>query len=57
MEYTEKNSTKKIWIEDEKSIEAKLNLISQYNLGGGAFWELDRASDSIWRIIKDALNN
>ena len=56
VEYTEKNATKKMWIEDEKSIKEKLNLISQYKLGGIASWEIDRASNEIWDIIKSGLN-
>ena len=56
VEYTEKNATKKMWIEDEKSIKEKLNLVSQYKLGGVSSWEIDRASNEVWGIIKEALN-
>ena len=38
VEYKKNGVTYKVWIEDEKSIEAKLNLISKYNLGGAAYW-------------------
>ena len=44
-----------IWIEDEKSIEQKLNLINTYELAGGAFWEKDRETDSIWRLAESKL--
>lgn len=56
VEYTEKNAAKKMWIEDEKSIKEKLNLVSQYKLGGVSSWEIDRASNDIWGILKEALN-
>ena len=55
VEYTEKNATKKMWIEDEKSLKEKLNLISQYNLGGVSSWEIDRASNDIWGVIEEKL--
>lgn len=55
VEYTEKGATKKMWIEDEKSIKEKLNLVSQYKLGGVSSWEIDRASNDIWEVIKEGL--
>lgn len=44
-----------IWIEDEKSIEEKLKLINTYELAGGAFWEKDRETDSIWNLAESKL--
>lgn len=55
VEYTNKNDTYQMWIEDEKSITEKLNLINKYNLAGGAYWEKDRETENIWQITKDAL--
>ncbi len=55
VEYTKNGATYKIWVEDEKSIESKLNLISKYNLAGAAFWEYDRATSSIWNLISSKL--
>lgn len=54
-EYTQNGATYKMWIEDEKSIEAKLDLISQYNLAGAAFWEKDMETDSIWDLVSSKL--
>ena len=56
VEYTEGNATKKMWIEDAKSIKEKVSLIEQYNLGGIAEWTKDRETEDIWEIIKDGLN-
>ena len=56
--YTEYESGKykyQMWIEDEKSIREKLNLINQYELAGGAFWAKDRETDNIWNIAKEVL--
>ncbi len=55
IEYTKLGATYKIWVEDEKSIEAKLNLVPKYNLGGAAYWEYDRATDSIWNLISSKI--
>ena len=55
VQYEEKNATKKIWIEDVKSIKEKLNLVTQYNLGGVSSWEIDRADDNVWGAIKEVL--
>lgn len=55
VEYQKNGSTYKIWVEDEKSIEAKLDLVSKYNLGGAAFWEYDRSTSSIWNLISNKI--
>lgn len=55
LEYTKNGSTYKMWIEDEKSIEEKINLISKYNLAGAAFWEKDMEIDSVWNLVSSKL--
>ena len=55
VEYKKNGVTYKVWIEDEKSIEAKLNLISKYNLGGAAYWEYDRSPESVWKLISEKI--
>lgn len=55
VEYTSYGSKYRMWIEDEKSIEAKLNLISKYNLAGAAFWDKDRETSSVWNLISEKL--
>jgi len=56
VEYTKNGSTYKMWIEDEKSIEEKLNLINQYHLAGAAFWEKDMEKNSVWDLVSEKLN-
>lgn len=56
VEYKKNGKTYKIWIEDEESIKCKLELIQKYNLAGAAYWEKDRESDSIWKLISEELN-
>lgn len=56
VEYKRSGSTYKMWIEDERSIEEKLNLISRYNLAGAAFWEKDMETNSVWDLVSEKLN-
>ncbi len=46
----------RIWYENEKSIEAKLQLIGEYKLAGGAFWKLGFEKDSIWELVSKYLS-
>lgn len=55
-EYKEGAYTKKIWIEDEKSLKEKINLINNYKLGGVASWEKGMESDDFWTFLKETLD-
>ena len=55
IEYEQNGSTYKMWIEDEDSLTAKLNLVNQYELAGGAFWSKDRESNTVWLVIAEKL--
>ena len=55
VEYQSGKNTKKMWIEDGKSIEAKVSLVTKYKLGGTSGWEKDRETSNIWTIIKNEL--
>lgn len=55
VEYENNKSKYQMWIEDEKSIREKLNLINKYELAGGAFWAKDRETENIWGIAKEVL--
>lgn len=56
VEYENGGYKYQMWIEDEQSIKEKLNLIIQYDLAGGAFWEKDRETEDIWNLAKEILN-
>lgn len=45
------NVTYKVWLEDEKSLSLKLQLINDYSLAGGSFWKLGLEDPSIWNTI------
>lgn len=55
VEYNQNGSTYKMWIEDEKSIEEKLNLVNKYKLGGVSFWEKNMDTDKIWDLVSNKL--
>ena len=40
-----------IWLEDNKSLTKKLELIKNYSLGGVAQWKLGLEDDSVWDLI------
>lgn len=50
------NTTYKMWLEDEASIEAKLKLMQEYKLAGAAFWSSDLDNTSIWDVIIKYIN-
>lgn len=45
-----------VWLEDEDSISAKLNIMQKYNIGGVASWKLGFEKASIWDVIGNYLN-
>lgn len=56
VEYKEGSYTKKIWIEDETSLKAKISLIRNNNLGGVASWEKGMETDGFWTFLKQEIN-
>ncbi|HOZ54757.1 MAG TPA: glycosyl hydrolase family 18 protein [Clostridia bacterium] len=56
IQYEKNGTTYKMWLEDEKSVMYKLELINQYKLAGAGFWVKGFEKDSIWGIIKEKLN-
>lgn len=51
VEYEGGNSTYRIWVEDEQSLEVKMKLMQQYELAGVSCWALGQEKNSIWDII------
>ena len=56
IEYQDGSYTKKMWIEDEKSLKEKIALITSYNLGGVASWEKGMETDNFWTFLKQEVN-
>ena len=57
VEFADGNNKKRMWIEDEKSIQEKLLLARDYDLAGVAFWEKDREKDDVWKIVQNIILN
>lgn len=55
-EYTDGSSLYQVWLEDESSIEVKLNIMDKYHIGGVASWRLGYEKPAIWDIIGVYLN-
>ena len=55
VEYETNGAKYQMWVEDEKSISEKLDLINKYELAGGAFWEKDRETENIWTLAEEKL--
>ena len=56
VEYKEGSYTKKMWIEDEKSLKEKISLINSNKLGGVASWEKGMETDNFWTFLKENLD-
>ena len=56
VEYQDGQYEKKIWIEDEKSLTEKINLIKNNNLAGVASWEKGMETDNFWTFLKESLD-
>lgn len=55
-EYEADGATYKIWIENEYSVEEKMNLIAANNLAGVAEWKLGLQKNTVWDIINKYIN-
>lgn len=55
-EIQEGDSFYQIWLEDEQSIEVKLNIMKKYNIAGVAEWKLGFEKASVWDVIGNYLN-
>lgn len=53
--YENKSGTTRLWIEENKSIEKKLELVKEYDLGGTAYWMLGYETKDIWDTISETL--
>ena len=54
-EYQYDGKTYKIWVEDQKSIGEKLNVMKENHLAGASFWKLGYEKNTIWDTIAEAM--
>ena len=45
-----------VWLEDEESIQVKLNIMDKYEIGGVACWRLGFEKPEVWPVIQNYLN-
>lgn len=55
VEYIEGKVTKKIWIENEKSMKARMEIVKKYDLAGVASWARVFGKAEVWEAIKESL--
>ncbi|MDR2044666.1 MAG: chitinase [Clostridium sp.] len=51
LEWSKQDVTYKIWLEEARSIEVKLNVMSVQGIGGVAVWRLGYGTHEIWKLI------
>lgn len=57
MEWTSGSKTYRVWLEDAKSISAKLNVMNANNIGGVAAWRLGYGTPAVWELINAYVNS
>lgn len=55
-EYTSGDTLYQVWLEDEQSIQVKLNIMEKYGIAGVASWRLGYEKPEIWDEIVNYLN-
>ncbi|NHW39076.1 SH3 domain-containing protein [Paenibacillus aceris] len=55
VEYKDGEKLIRIWLEDETSMKARLDLVKKYNLAGVATWRRGFEQSSMWKVIQDGL--
>ncbi|SFR62750.1 glycosyl hydrolase family 18 protein [Anaeromicropila populeti] len=55
-EYEAEDGQKRIWLEEDKSIELKMKAIQNSDVAGVAAWKLGLEKDSVWNVIIKYVN-
>ncbi|MDF2724176.1 MAG: glycosyl hydrolase [Paenibacillus sp.] len=55
IEYTDGGKLIKVWIEDETSMKARIELVKKYDLAGVASWRRGYETPNTWDVIKETL--
>lgn len=55
-EYEENGRTTRIWLEDVRSLEAKMSVVRDNGIAGAAFWKLGLEDKAVWEVIGKYLN-
>ena len=57
VQYQQDGAIYKIWIENEKSLDKKINLVEKYNLAGVAAWRKGFEKPEVWQLLEAKLNS
>lgn len=50
-EFTDNDTTYKVWLEDSASAECRLKLVEEKKLAGASFWKLGFETSDIWDTV------
>ena len=50
-EFTDNDTTYKVWLEDSASAECRLKLVEKKKLAGASFWKLGFETSDIWDTV------
>ncbi|MDR3332287.1 MAG: hypothetical protein LBT08_06645 [Synergistaceae bacterium] len=54
-QFTEGGKTHKIWVEDERSIALRMEIVNRKKLAGAAFWRKGFEKPEIWEKVREAM--
>lgn len=57
VEYEEDGKRYRIWLENEKSMRARMEIVNKYDLAGVASWRRGLETPAIWSVMKETLEN
>jgi spore germination protein YaaH len=55
LQYVSDDKTFKIWVEDNRSMAARISLVKKFNIAGAAFWRKGFEKAEIWAVIEQSL--
>jgi len=55
VEYEEDGKRHRVWLENEKSMRARMEIVNKYGLAGVASWRRGLESPDIWHVMKEVL--
>jgi spore germination protein YaaH len=55
LQYVSDDKTYKIWVEDERSIAARMSLVKKFGIAGAAFWRKGFEKSETWTVIEQSL--
>lgn len=51
-QWQEGSATYQIWLEDEESLNVKLNVMAAQNIGGVAVWRIGYGTEASWKLVR-----